>query len=346
MQQTVGSTVRKLNGKWQAIIRIKVQGKWKQVDTKYGFKTKAEANNWISKNIGKYTKTYQINGYEDITLRELKEIYLDYKKDKVKDSSHNLMKVQLKQVTSYEDRKVKTFTKMDMENLSRELKVKTKIARYKQLFEFAIKTLELNMKNPARDIPSNFKKDKDTVIVSVSEFENEIKPLFKKDEHILILDIAFYTGLRSSEIAGLTYDDIFPTHLIVNKQFDKRTNSFAPPKSINSTRKVPISNKLYKEIIEYRNKQKIISTDKRLLPKRFAMQPTYTKLKKVTKNTKFEGIDLHSLRHSYTTNLITNGIDFKTVSRIIGDTVEMVMKTYSHYTEQGYKQVEQLINSI
>ena len=346
MQQTVGSTVRKLNGKWQAIIRIKVQGKWKQVDTKYGFKTKAEANNWISKNIGKYTKTYQINGYEDITLRELKEIYLDYKKDKVKDSSYNLMKVQLKQVTSYEDRKVKTFTKMDMENLSRELKVKTKIARYKQLFEFAIKTLELNMKNPARDIPSNFKKDKDTVIVSVSEFENEIKPLFKKDEHILILDIAFYTGLRSSEIAGLTYDDIFPTHLIVNKQFDKRTNSFAPPKSINSTRKVPISNKLYKEIIEYRNKQKIISTDKRLLPKRFAMQPTYTKLKKVTKNTKFEGIDLHSLRHSYTTNLITNGIDFKTVSRIIGDTVEMVMKTYSHYTEQGYKQVEQLINSI
>ena len=322
--QQVGSSVRKLNGKWQSIIRIKVQGKWKQVDTKYGFKTKAEANNWISKNIGKYTKTYQINGYEDITLRELKEIYLDYKKDKVKDSSHNLMKVQLKQVTSYEDRKVKTFTKMDMENLSRELKVKT----------------------PARDIPSNFKKDKDTVIVSVSEFENEIKPLFKKDEHILILDIAFYTGLRSSEIAGLTYDDIFPTHLIVNKQFDKRTNSFAPPKSINSTRKVPISNKLYKEIIEYRNKQKIISTDKRLLPKRFAMQPTYTKLKKVTKNTKFEGIDLHSLRHSYTTNLITNGIDFKTVSRIIGDTVEMVMKTYSHYTEQGYKQVEQLINSI
>ena len=346
MQQTVGSTVRKLNGKWQAIIRVKVNGKWKQVDTKYGFKTKAEANNWISKNIGKCTKTYQINGYEDITSRELKEIYLDYKKDKVKDSTHNLMKVQLKQVTSYEDRKIKTFTKMDMENLSKELIYKTKIARYKQLFEFAIKTLELNMKNPARDIPSNFKKDKDTVIVSLSEFENEIKPLFKKDKNLLILDIAFYTGLRSSEIAGLTYDDIFPTHLIVNKQFDKRTNSFAPPKSINSTRKVPINNKLYKAIIEYRNKQKIISTDKRLFPKRYAMQPTYTKLKKVTKDTKFEGIDLHSLRHSYTTNLITNGIDFKTVSRIIGDTVEMVMKTYSHYTEQGYKQVEQLINSI
>ena len=109
---------------------------------------------------------------------------------------------------------------------------------------------------------------------------------------------------------------------------------------------MPISNKLYKGIIEYRNKQKIISTDKRLFPKRFAMQPTYTKLKKVTKDTKFEGIDLHSLRHSYTTNLITNGIDFKTASSIIGDTVEMVMKTYSHYTEQGYKQVEQLINSI
>lgn len=346
MQQTVGSTVRKLNGKWQSIIRVKVNGKWKQVDTKYGFKTKAEAKNWISKNIGKYTKTYQVNGYEDITLRELKEIYLDYKKDKVKDSSHNLMETQLKQITSYEDRKIKTFTKMDMENLSKELRYKTKIGRYKQLFEFAIKTLELEFKNPARDVPSNFKKNKDTVVLSVSEFENELKPNFKKNEHLLILDIAFYTGLRSSEIAGLTYDDIFPTYLIVNKQFDKRTNSFAPPKSVNSTRKVPISNKLYKEIMEYRNKQKIITTDKRLFPKRFAMQPTYMKLIKVTKGTKFDGMNLHSLRHSYTTNLITNGIDFKTASSIIGDTVETVMKTYSHYTEQGYKQVEQFINSI
>ncbi|EXF27688.1 hypothetical protein BA93_03245 [Finegoldia magna ALB8] len=256
------------------------------------------------------------------------------------------MENQLKKITSYEDRKIKAFAKIDMENLSKELNVKTKIARYKQLFEFAIKTLELNIKNPTRDVPSNFKKDKDTVVLSVSEFENELKPNFKKSEHLLILDIAFYTGLRSSEIAGLTYDDIFPTYLVVNKQFNKRTNSFTPPKSITSTRKVPINNKLYREIMEYRNKQKIISTDKRLFPKRFAMQPTYMKLRKVTKGTKFDEINLHSLRHSYTTNLITNGIDFKTASRIVGDTVETVMKIYSYYAEQGYKKFEQLINNI
>ena len=346
MQQTVGSSVRRLKGKWQAIIRVKVQGKWKQVDTKYGFKTKAEANNWISKNISKYTKTYQINGYEDITLRELKEIYLEYQKDKVKASSHNLICNQLKDKTMLEDRKIKTLTKMDFDLLTKEIKSQAKLMRYKILFNFAIDTLEIDMRNPAREINLNTKSNKEIIVITNTEFENEIKPLIKNYKNRFFLDMAFYTGLRGGEIAGLTYNDIFPTYLKVNKQFCERTNTFEIPKSANGIRTVPISNKLYDKIIEFRKHDKISTIDNKIFRLRFAKKYANDNLVKVTKGTKFEGITTHSLRHSYATNLITNGIDVKTVSVILGDNIETVLKIYSHYSEQGYAKVEKLINGI
>ena len=346
MQQTVGSTVRKLNGKWQAIIRIKVQGKWKQVDTKYGFKTKAEANNWISKNIGKYTQTYQINGYEDITLRELKKIFINYKKDKVRYNTMVSITSALKKTTIYDDRKIKTFTKMDLENIINEINKPYVIRRYKEMFNFAINILEMDIKNPTKHLKQQ-NKPKEKVIANREQFENIIKPMFaNKPKYLLYVEIGYNTGLRPNEISGLTYNDIFTDYLVVNKQWDYKHKTFAATKTKNSNRKVPISNSLYKKITEYRQSQSIVTMDNRIFTNNNIRALISDYLHEHLKNTELQGFTPHSLRHSYATNLITNGIDFKTVAGILGDTVETVMRTYSHYTEQGYKQVEQLINRL
>ena len=42
------------------------------------------------------------------------------------------------------------------------------------------------------------------------------------------------------------------------------------------------------------------------------------------------GLSSHHLRHSYATNLIAMGVDFKTAASLLGDTVEMVFNVYSH----------------
>lgn len=55
---------------------------------------------------------------------------------------------------------------------------------------------------------------------------------------------------------------------------------------------------------------------------------------------------IHDLRHTYATMLIADGVDFKTVSNLLGDTVETVMKTYSHFTSNMTEKVTQKINAI
>lgn len=46
------------------------------------------------------------------------------------------------------------------------------------------------------------------------------------------------------------------------------------------------------------------------------------------------------------TILIKNGFDFKTISELIGDTVEMVIKTYSHFTTDMFESAQNRINKI
>ena len=57
-------------------------------------------------------------------------------------------------------------------------------------------------------------------------------------------------------------------------------------------------------------------------------------------------ISIHELRHTYTTNLIANGIDFKTAAMLIGDTVDMVMKVYSHVNKDMMNKARDIINNF
>ena len=47
-----------------------------------------------------------------------------------------------------------------------------------------------------------------------------------------------------------------------------------------------------------------------------------------------DNLSAHSLRHTYATKLLANGLDVKTVSSLLGDTPAMVMKTYLHFSDE------------
>ena len=55
---------------------------------------------------------------------------------------------------------------------------------------------------------------------------------------------------------------------------------------------------------------------------------------------------MHSLRHTYATRLLSHGVDIKTVSALLGDTVATVINNYVHYTDDMRKQASSMINNI
>lgn len=63
---------------------------------------------------------------------------------------------------------------------------------------------------------------------------------------------------------------------------------------------------------------------------------------------KKSGVDasVHEFRHTYATKLIANGIDFKTVAKLLGHNVEQTMKTYSHVTDDMMKRAANIIENI
>ena len=42
---------------------------------------------------------------------------------------------------------------------------------------------------------------------------------------------------------------------------------------------------------------------------------------------------IHDLRHTYATKLLANGVDIKTVSALLGDSLPTVLKTYVHFSD-------------
>ena len=55
---------------------------------------------------------------------------------------------------------------------------------------------------------------------------------------------------------------------------------------------------------------------------------------------------MHDLRHTYATTLVAAGVDYKTVSELMGHGVNMTMKTYSHVNEDMRVRAAKVIDRI
>lgn len=153
--------------------------------------------------------------------------------------------------------------------------------------------------------------------------------------------ISLYSGLRIGELCALKWEDIdFKKSLIVitktvqriyikDKLESKSKIIITNPKTKNANREIPI-NKDFLEIlkqIKTSNQDYVISGNDKLIEPR-----TYRKyFDKVLKNIKINHINFHALRHTFATNCISLGIDYKTVSELIGHAnVNITLNLYVH----------------
>lgn len=355
-------TYRQKDKGWQYIISRKENGKWKQVKSKQGFKNKKDAKP-IAEETLKTLKKEDINKksivnntYKCITFNELFELFIE----------HNKLYKEPGTITTYKDAKkvfkelwelkiidirkihiqkaIDILTERDLKRSTIELnisKLRLALNYYKDNYDNSY-TIDF-LKN--LQLPKEIAAEKKALTIKeLEELANNMKN--EETEYYIATLLAGYCGLRIGEITGLTWNDIneIEMELNIKKQWKVDKNgieNFGKLKSKNSYREVPIPPKILEELKKYK---KISTTDinNRILvvkPKSFN-----ARIDEIIK--KYKDISIHELRHTYATFLISKGIDFKTVAKLLGHDVAETIKTYSHVTDDMMSNAKNKIKNI
>ena len=148
---------------------------------------------------------------------------------------------------------------------------------------------------------------------------------------------------------GVKWSDIdFKNNvLLVRQQWklldEKEHYGFGPLKTLNSKRDVPLPLAVKKALIQY-DPLKLRNIDNRVVHLK-SVNGVGSNIYRIFRKVGYE-ISIHELRHTYANLLISNGIDFKTVAQLLGHTVEMTMRTYSHVTDDMIQKATKIINQI
>lgn len=229
--------------------------------------------------------------------------------------------------------------------------IKLHVSRIKTLFDRATKKpYKVIAKTPLDEnieLPDEKEEYKKVKALTKLELENLLSIVKPEKDYIICL-IASTCGLRVGEILGLTWNDIDEKNkiMVVNKQWKLLKNGkigFGSVKRQNSNREVPIPDKTLSELLKYKKDNPTDIYNRIILDK-----DVYAVSKRINPKLRRYGYDvcLHDLRHTYATTLISNGVDFKTVARLMGHDVEQTIKTYSHVTDDMIKNAANILNSV
>ena len=345
----------------QVIVSYKVGNKWKQ-KSKQGFEDsrlgKRKAKEWAENTIQELKELDTANiDMMDITFKDFYNMYISDHKANLSPNSlvgYNYAFNSVKDLHKLEMAKIK---KIDIQRIFDNLKLSnnskyTLLARIKCMFNSAINEYEIINKNPCVSIKLEKTKTREKRALTQDELKDLLSKL-KTNKTIrayITSVLASKCGLRLGEILGLTWDkiDFKKREITIDKQWnilDKKNNiyGFKKLKSHNSYRTIPVSAEVIDILKEYKANYPISITGRLINIK---SSNSYSNvLIKIYRRMGYD-ISVHELRHTYTTNLIANGIDFKTAAMLIGDTVDMVMKVYSHVNKDMMNKARDIINTI
>ncbi len=354
-------TYREKNNGLQAIISYKQGNKWKQ-KSKQGFENsrmgKKKAKLWADETLQelKNLTCTEINeDYKEITFKEFTTLYMKHLKVSLQQGSYRNYETVLCKFNGLDDICMSSIKPVHIQeivdNIIKEGKkistIKDYLGKLNVIFKAAVDEYNIISINPLTKIKVKGTDEKKEIKVLSNKDVDKILKFLGESEFYYITLVAWKSGLRIGEILGLTWDDIdFKTSTIsVNKQWkeiSKNKYGFGKPKTKNSTRIVPMPSILLKELQRY-EKRVLKQYDNRL----FSYQNTacvvaelIAKYKKVG----YTNTSIHTFRHTYATNLISKNLDFKTTAQLLGHTVGMTMKTYSHVNDEMLLNATKIIN--
>lgn len=153
--------------------------------------------------------------------------------------------------------------------------------------------------------------------------------------------LTLYSGIRIGELCALQWKDIdFKNNIInITKTLqrvyfkDTETSSskiiITSPKTDNAVRQIPLNKLFAKQLKVYKTNPEdyVLSCSNQWVEPR-----TYRRFfERILKKANIEKIHFHALRHTFASNCIKLGVDYKTVSELLGhSTVNITLNLYVH----------------
>ncbi len=350
----------------------------KQVNVKKkGFSTKREAQAYFRK----LSYDVEKNGFQkikDATFKSVYELWLETYELTVKESSF----VKLKQkfdnhiLPMFGDKEIKKIKVADIQKFANDMREKNSqfkeyISNVSRIFEFAIQQGFVSI-NPVKKIivPRKKKNIEEKELHFYTKEELKKLLAYAKGNEPKKIYTFFYllanTGCRQGEILGLQWDCInFKDKFLMVRQTltrgENRRQYLEEPKTKNSRRKIPLTDETINVLKKWRaaqredfmklgintldDKQFVFSDDQGE-----AIQLSHPRLwlHRIAKNAGIPKLSPHALRHTFATILISQGINFKTVSDLLGHaTVSMTLDIYAGvYQEEKVESINVLANTL
>ena len=251
-----------------------------------------------------------------------------------------------------------------------------------QAFRFAVFPKQLITFNPMQYIKLK-KQAEDVDLFSDDEVEEGIQPISHEDYERLIeylkvknppailpIQIAYYAGLRIGEVCGLTWQDInleeqcLTIKRSIRYDGTKHKNIIGPTKRkkvrivdfgntlteiLKTVRKEQLKSRMQYGEFYHRNFYKEISFVC-LRPDGCLELPSTLSIacRSVVKRLDgFENFHFHQLRHTYTSNLLSNGAAPKDVQELLGHSdVSTTMNVYAHSTRKAKRNSARLLDKV
>jgi len=156
----------------------------------------------------------------------------------------------------------------------------------------------------------------------------EISAILSKSNDLMgkVVKILLYTGMRRSELVFLTWDDIDFRNKLITVQSKPEVGFH--PKS-HRPRSIPINPGLEQLLLDLPQRGKYVFDDGNGRP--LHCRDYYTnQFAKILRSAGVKNANLHTLRHTFASNLVMAGVDLRTVQELLGHSMIKVTERYAH----------------